>query len=125
MPERDIESYGLVDEPRHVEYSFFLADADGIVSFRVGFTEVCGKPVGCLYRLFHVVETKVAGHRNRAGRVEQQFKGVVATTDSHHSMQLAAPYVGRIDVLKEIIAKAALYSGLALGQSLQVNLKRL
>ena len=91
MPERDVEGNGLVDEPCHVEYSFFLADRDDVVSFRVGFAEMRGKPVAGLYGLVHVVETEVAGHRHRTGSVKQQFKEVVTTVDGQRGVQLEEP----------------------------------
>lgn len=118
MPERDVERYGLVDEPRHVEYSFFLADDYGFVSFRVGFAEMSGKPVGCLYGLIHVVETKVARHRHRADGVEQQFKEVIAAVDGQLRVQLSAPHVGRVNGLKERIVEVKFHDGLALGKVL-------
>jgi len=66
--------YKLIDEPRHVEYSFVLKHCDDIIILRTFRAELGRQPIVSRYRLFHIVQTTVAWHGHCALGMKQEFK---------------------------------------------------
>ena len=125
MPDGYSQNYRLIDEPRHIEYSFVLGHHDGIIFLRVFASEPDNQAGVGLYRLLHVVKASVASNDHRAYRVNLTFEKAGCLAYRHRHMQRTLLHLCIVQGLEVTVTKSEIHRRFDILQTLQVNLQEL